>query len=184
MQHSLFVSSCNEEVYLFGLDSKGEIKIRVFIAPNFAIRGFHYHSPVPLRDLLGFQPTLKYSSQLDAIIVRCNNFKVSLQHDLSAMSSSLSQVLDQDNFVVTDPTVQFVLSQIEQITASPVRRRYDIVTLRQSALIYFISSSAYTQLRTLLPLPHQRTLRTHLAGLGEVGTQSDSEETIRSFFLN
>lgn len=63
-------------------------------------------------------------------------------------------------------------------------RKHDVTTMRQAALLYLISTSAYSQLRTIIPLPHQRTLRTHLAGLGEVGTENDCNETVRAVLSN
>lgn len=86
----------------------------------------------------------------------------------------------EDDGVSTDPSVAFLISQIKQAVVHPSNRRYDMSTVRQSALLYLISSSAYAHLRTLLLLPHQRTLRTQLSGLGEVGTDGAAIDVVRS----
>uniref|UniRef100_A0A1I8FWY0 C2 domain-containing protein n=1 Tax=Macrostomum lignano TaxID=282301 RepID=A0A1I8FWY0_9PLAT len=121
------------------------------------------------------------------------NFSLSYREDTGILTVRIIQTIDlqpkDSSTGSVNPYCRVALlpnrktqSTTKLISTSPVSRRYDIATLRQSALIYLISSSAYSQLRTLLPLPHQRTLRTNLAGLGEIGTAADSDETIRTVF--
>ncbi|PAA89771.1 hypothetical protein BOX15_Mlig002392g1, partial [Macrostomum lignano] len=181
-RHALNTAILNEDVYLFTLDKDGDLSVRIFVSPNFLIRAFKLHTPISVRDLLGFQPTLKRWSQLDAVVVRCKNSDANPQREVEAFVSRISDDIDSDSDL--DPSLQFLIRQLSLTLVNWNNRRYDISLVRQSALLYLISSSAYSYLRKLLPLPHPRTLQLQLAGTGEVGTETDAADVIQSVFAS
>ncbi|PAA55607.1 hypothetical protein BOX15_Mlig002392g6 [Macrostomum lignano] len=181
-RHALNTAILNEDVYLFTLDKDGDLSVRIFVSPNFLIRAFKLHTPISVRDLLGFQPTLKRWSQLDAVVVWCKNSDANPQREVEAFVSRISDDIDSDSDL--DPSLQFLIRQLSLTLVNRNNRCYDISLVRQSALLYLISSSAYSYLRKLLPLPHPRTLQLQLAGTGEVGTETDAADVIQSVFAS
>lgn len=171
-----------DNLCLHQLDQSGDVYIKINISPSFTLECSKYHSPVNVRDILGFQQNLKYWSQLNEVIVRCRNATVSVKHEITHSVQSLMNIFNAECIDSLDSTSKFLMNQLLMSQTAPTKRSYDGSTIRQCGLIYLISSSAYQQIRTLLPLPHPRTLRTHLGALGEVGTELDCIEMIRVQF--
>lgn len=180
LSHGLSVFSVNESLHVIGLDSSGEISIRIIIQSNFAVSARKYHTCVPVRDLLGFQPTLKFWSQVGEIVLRCKYAPVSVVSEIEGSFSTLTSRLNSEGLIINDGRLQFLVSQIQLAMENSSSRRYDMATIRKCALVYLISSSAYSQLKEVLFLPNEKTLRSRLAGLGNVGTENDSEEVLQS----
>lgn len=117
--HSIFVSELKDDVYLFSINSDGNIAVRVLISPNFSIKCFKYNAPINVRDLLGYQPTLKTWSQLNEVILRCKNSSTSVEEELIGSQKSLKSILQLEGLEIYDPTINFLLGQLKLALTKP-----------------------------------------------------------------
>ncbi len=122
VQNSLILTKSNENICLCALNTHGDICLRITISPNFTVSCFKYHTKVCVRDLLGFQQTLKSWSQLMEIINRCKNATISLENEITGFTQSLMQTLEE-GVTIYDPMTKFLLSQIQLLSCSPTQRR-------------------------------------------------------------
>lgn len=112
--HKMFSKVLDSSIMLFSVDDFDEISVRVKIASNMTVKSFKCHTKIKIRDLLGFQPTLKSWSQLDAIISRTKNEELSISREIFAMTSSLRKKMEEIGCQISDQ-IYFLLDQLDLI---------------------------------------------------------------------
>lgn len=117
--HSIFVSELKDDLYLFSINSDGNIAVRILMSPNFSIKCFKYNAAINIRDLLGYQPTLKTWSQLNEVIVRCKNGCTSIEDELIGSQKSFKRILQLEGLEIYDPTIHFLLGQLKLALTKP-----------------------------------------------------------------
>ena len=79
---------------------------------------------------------------------------------------NLDEIFDENSHYL--PTLEFVLSQLENLLVSKTRRKYDFITMVLAVKCQIISPACYKFLQTqeCLILPHHNTLRRLYTSIG------------------
>ena len=177
-----FIVLQTPDILLVHIDATGEVDMKIKIDDRFAVSSFKWHTPVSVRDLLGFQQNLKYWSQLEAIIVRVKTSPICPFDELSAYSALLRRILSTETEDGLDDHTEFLLEQIDLRHAKPNTRRYSPFTVKKCIHLHYISTSCYQHLREFLALPHPNGFKKIIGGLTTVGSLQDCRQIITNHF--
>jgi len=167
-------------VILFGMTSScpPETKFTVSINCNSQqIKVFARHTSINCYDLLGFSHKLTRWSQLQAIVIRAKSFAPDPDDEILFLVQGILE-----NCNDASETQLFLLEQLRLLTVKAQGRRFSTLTVMKSLELYLSSRSCYRILRYTLALPHPTTLVAKLGRVGEVGTDKECAETIRTVF--
>ncbi|XP_012561912.2 uncharacterized protein LOC105847114 [Hydra vulgaris] len=135
------------------------------------------HTQIHCNDILGFSHKLTQWSQLEAIISRMKSSKPELSEELKHLLQEIECTYGEKS-----DEINFLIEQL-QLQMMPVRgKRYSTLVVRRALELYLSSRCCYRILCDTLSLPHPRTLKLKLGRIGEVGTQKECEECIKTVF--
>nr|XP_047135492.1 uncharacterized protein LOC124812659 [Hydra vulgaris] len=135
------------------------------------------HTQIHCNDILGFSHKLTRWSQLEAIISRMKSSKPQLSEELKHLLQEIKCTYGEKS-----DEINFLIEQL-QLQMMPVRgKRYSTLVVRRALELYLSSRCCYRILCDTLSLPHPRILKLKLGRIGEVGTQKECEECIKTVF--
>ena len=143
------------------------------------VKAFARHSKVNCYDILSFSHKLTRWSQIDAIISRVKYSPVAAEDDIKHLLKDLENCYGD---VSTE--MQFHVEQMQLQLVPTHGRRYSTSLFRQALEIYLSSRTTYRILRNFLSLPHPRTLVSKIGNLGDVGSEDECTNIIRSVLPN
>ena len=150
------------------------------ITGDFKVSAKRSHSPIVIRDLLGYQCCLERWSQLEAIIVRTKHSSLSPSIEVTATITNLQAKLQNSE---DDVSVRrrFLCDQLMRLYE---QRPYDAETFKVSCDLFLSTRSSYSRFRNVLTLPHPNTIKRHIGSIGTkiIGSETDAKNVIMRVF--
>lgn len=143
------------------------------------VKAFAKHSKVNCYDILSFSHKLTRWSQIDAIISRIRHSPVAIEDNVKHLVKDLENCYGE-----LSTEMQFHIEQMQLQLVPTHGRRYSTRLFRQSLEVYLSSRTTYRLLRNFLSLPHPRTLVSKIGNLGDVGSEDECANIIRSVLSN
>ena len=166
----------SNQVKLLKLDDNilPSIDYSVVIDKTFHVTAFRVNYQVTIRYLIPtFSYTLNRYSQLNSIIQRLTETPLDLKSEIKYASNFIKELSKENVFAGNskqEKTISFLCNQLNYFDSKI--KEYNVDQIKDDVSIYLRSRSAYRELRKVLNLPCQNTLKSYFGALSSPGSMS------------
>ena len=161
-----------------------ELLFSVNITKEMKVVAFKKRMQIPLRDIIqSFSAELKYFSEVRAIIEKLISFEVPVANILKKVSADIAN-LSQDSKMsnVQVKQLNFMSRQLSLQSFKAGGRRYSAQTVYDALNLFLRNKNCYKEIRKLLALPSDVSLRQYFGKLGTPGVEGECRNVVTAVF--
>ena len=161
-----------------------QVNFPICITKEMKVSAFKKHMQVPLRDIIrSFTAELKLFSEVKAIIEKLLSFEIPAASFLEKISADIAN-LSHDCDISNTQTKQldFMSRQLSLQSVKSGGRRYCVQTAYDALNLFLRNKNCYKELRKLVALPNDVTLRQYFGKLGTPGIENECKKVVTTVF--
>lgn len=181
-------TTCNDEnIRLCQLsnDFPPKVLFSIEINRSFSVRAYHGSTPINLYDILlpSFQHKVTSLSQINAIVEKVKNADIDIHSEIKEKGNELLSLSNKSDDVIRHK-LNFICAQLSAhaLPGQHQGKSYDAYLISESVNLYLRSRNAYRALRSILVLPHEKTLRSFFGKFGSAGSAGECVQAVIDVF--